>query len=91
MIYNVVIISAPQQSDSRVLNLGVPKIGKRTQLGSLALLSGLKIRVAMICGVGFRHGLDPVSFGIRWQQPMPYSTPSLETSYAIGAALKSSK
>ena len=65
----------------------------RTQVQSLASLSGLRIDVAMSCGVGHRYSLDPVLLWL-WQRPAvppPIQPLAWEPPYAVGAALKRQK
>ena len=60
----------------------------RTQVGSLAFLSGLRINVAMSCGVGCRRGSDPALLWL-WCRPVataPIQPPAWEPPYAAGAA-----
>ena len=65
----------------------------RLQVRSLALLSGLRIRVAVSCGAGHRLGLDPV---LLWLWCRPAATALIgplawEPPYVAGAALKKTK
>ena len=56
----------------------------RMQVQSLVSLSGLRIRIAVSCGVGHRHGSDPV-----WLRPAalaPIEPLVWELLYASGAA-----
>ena len=69
---------------------------KRTQVRSLALLSGLRICVAMSCSVGRRCGSDPVllAVAVAVAQAGSYSsdlTPSLGTSICHGCGPKMTK
>ena len=62
----------------------------RLQVRSLPLLSGLTIGVAVSCGVGCRHGLDPVLLWL-WHRPVaaaPIRPLAWEPPYAMGVALK---
>ena len=45
-----------------------PIVSKRTWVQSLASLNGLRIWCAMNCGVGHRHGSDPVLLWL-WFRP----------------------
>ena len=56
----------------------------RTWVPSLALLSGLRISVAMSCGVGCRRG-SRVAVAVALIRP-----PARELPYAASAALKTS-
>ena len=65
----------------------------RLRLQSLASLSGLRIRVAMTCGIGRRCGSDPALLclwcrlaAVALIRPLAWKPP-----YATGAALKSKK
>ena len=63
------------------------------QVRSLASLSGLRIGVAVSCGVGRRFGLDPA---LLWLWHSPASTALIrplawEPPYAAGAALEKAK
>ena len=65
----------------------------RLQVPSLALLSGLRIHVAMSCGVGRRCGLDPA---LLWLWCRPAAAASIgplawEPPYAAGAAQEMAK
>ena len=51
----------------------------RMQVQSLALLSGLRIRVAMSCGVGHRHGPDPMLLWLWCRQAAAAPIQSLGT------------
>ena len=65
----------------------------RLWVQSLALLSGLGIRVAMSCGVGGRHGSDPALLWL-WRRPAAVALIRPLTwapPYVAGAALKSKK
>ena len=73
---------------------------KRIQLGtmrlwdrSLALLSGLRIRVAVSCGVGQRCGADPTLLWLwLWlAAEAPIGPLAWELPYAAGASLKKKK
>ena len=77
--------------------MGVPVVAQqkwiqlgtmRLQVRSLALLSGLRIWRCH-CGVGRRHGSDPVLLW-PWHRPAAVApiNPNLEPSYATGVALK---
>ena len=61
----------------------------RLQVQSLASLSGLRIHVAMNCGVGHRRGLDLALLwlwcGLAVATPIP--TRVWELPYAMGVAL----
>ena len=64
-----------KRSDSQKTVLGVPVLAEwkgiwlgTMQILSLILLSGLRIRVAMSCGVGWRRGSDPVLLWL-WCRP----------------------
>ena len=62
----------------------------RLWVQSLALLSGLGIRVAMSCGVGGRHGSDPALLWL-WRRPAAVALIqplALELPYAEGTILK---
>ena len=62
----------------------------RTQFRSLALHSGLRIRVAVSCGVGRRHGSDPALLGL-WCRPVAVALIqplAWEPPFITGAALK---
>ena len=63
------------------------------QVQSLALLSGLKIRCCMSCGVGLRRGSDPALLWLWYRPAAVVSTQPLawELLYATGVALKSKK
>ena len=65
----------------------------RTRVPSLALLSGLRISVAVSRGVGHRHGLDPTLLWLwcRLVAVAPIQPLALEPPYATGAGLKSQK
>ena len=65
----------------------------RTQIQSLASISGLRIHIAMSCGVGCRCGLDPT---LLWLWCRPAATALIrplawEPPYAMGAALEKDK
>ena len=65
----------------------------RMQVWSQALLSGLRICVAVSCGRGQRHGLDPM---LLWLCCRPADTAPIwplagELQYATGEAIKKSK
>ena len=65
----------------------------RMQVRSLTLLSGLRIGVALSCGVGCTCVLDPVLLWL-WYRPAavaPIGPLAWELSYAIGVVLKSKK
>ena len=68
-------------------------VSMRMQVWSQALLSGLRICVAVSCGRGQRHGLDPM---LLWLCCRPADTAPIwplawELPYAKGAAIKKSK
>ena len=57
------------------------------------LISGLRIRVAVSCGVGHRHSLDPLLLWL-WCRPTAAALIQLlawEPPCAVGAALKNKK
>ena len=65
----------------------------RTQVPSLALLSGSRIGIAVSCGIGHRHDSDPV---LLWPWCKLVATALIrflvwEHAYALGAALKKTK
>ena len=65
----------------------------RTQVQSLALLSGLRICIAMSCSVGHRHGSDPA---LLWLWCRPGATDPIwplvwEPPYTMDVALKRQK
>ena len=60
----------------------------RLQVPSLALLSGLRISIAMSYGVGSRCGLD---LALLWLWRRPAATALIRPPYAMGAALKRTK
>ena len=62
----------------------------RLQVQSLALLSRLGSSVAVSCGVGLRHGPDPVLLCLwrRLAATAPIRSLAWESPYAVGAALK---
>ena len=65
----------------------------RLQVRSLALLSVLTIGIAVNCGVGCRHGLDPVLLWL-WCRPVaraPIGPLAWEPPYAAGAAQEMAK
>ena len=65
----------------------------RLRVRSLPLLSGLTIRVAVSCGVGCRHGSDPVLLWL-WHRPVataPIRPLAWEPPYAAGAAQEMAK
>ena len=65
----------------------------RTQVRSLALLSGLRSSVALSCGVGQRCSSDPVMLWL-WCRPTaaaPIQPLAWEPPYAACVALKSKK
>ena len=65
----------------------------RLQVRSLVLLSGLRVPVAVSCGVGCRHGSDLVLLWL-WRGPAavaPIPPLAWESPYAVGTALKSKK
>lgn len=65
----------------------------RTQVQSLALLSGLRIRIAESCGVGCRLSLDPVLLWL-WHRPVAIALIqplAWEPPYVEGVALKRQK
>ena len=82
--------------------MGVPSMAQwkriqlasmRTWVRSLALLSGLRIGVAVSCGIGHRFGLDPMLLQL-WCRPAataPIQLLDWELPYATGAALKRQK
>ena len=65
----------------------------RLQVRSLTSLSGLRIGVAMSCGVGHRRGSDPALLWLWCQLAAVAPTRSLawEPPYAADVALKSKK
>ena len=62
----------------------------RTQVLSLALLSGLRSGVAMSCGIGCRGSSDPVLLWLwcRLAATAPIQPIAWELAYATGVALK---
>ena len=63
------------------------------QVQSLALLSGLRIGVALSCGVGRRCGSDPKLLWL-WCRPAaiaPIRPLAWESPYAAGVALEKAK
>ena len=65
----------------------------RLQVRSLALLSGLRIGVAVSCDVGRRRGSDPALLWL-WRRPVataPIRPLAWEPPYAKGAALEKAK
>ena len=65
----------------------------RTWVPSLALFSGLRIGVAVSCGVGCRHGSD-LALLLLWHRlgpTAPIGPLAWEPPYAVGAVLKSKK
>ena len=65
----------------------------KLRVRSLALLSGLRIGVAMSCGVGCRCGLDPT---LLWLWHRPVATALIrplawEHPYAVGVAVEKAK
>ena len=65
----------------------------RLQVRSLALLSGLRIRVAVSCGGGHRRGSDPTLLWL-WRKPVataPIRPLAWESPYAAGAAQEMAK
>ena len=67
----------------------------RTRVRSLASLGGLRIWrcVAVSCGVGHRHGSDPVWLWLwcRLAAAAPTGPLAWEPPYAVGSALKRQK
>ena len=65
----------------------------RLQVRSLALLSGLGIRIAVNCGVACRHGLDLALLWLwhRLEAAAPIGLLAWEPPYAMGLALEKSK
>ena len=60
----------------------------RLQVQSLALLSGSRISIAVSCGVGCIHSLDPALLWL-WRRPVataPIRPLAWEPPYAVGAA-----
>ena len=65
----------------------------RFRVQSLALLSGLRIGVAMSCGVGRRHGSDPTLLWL-WHRPVAtalISPLAWESPFGVGAAQEMAK
>ena len=65
----------------------------RLLIQSLAPLSGLRSRVVMSCGVGYRRGSDPALLWL-WCRPAavaPFKPLVWKLPFAVGAALKSKK
>ena len=65
----------------------------RLRVQSLDLLSGLRIHVAMISGVGCRRGSDPMLLWL-WCRPVapaPIGPLAWEPPYAVGAAQEMAK
>ena len=65
----------------------------RLRVQSLALLSGLRVGVAVSCGVGCRHGSDPALLRL-WRRPVataPIRPLAWEPPYAVGAAQEKAK
>ena len=65
----------------------------RLQVQSLALLSGLRIGVAVSCGVGHRWGSDLPLLWL-WRRPVataPIRPLAWEPPYTMGAALEKAK
>ena len=65
----------------------------RLRVQSLALLSGLRIHVAVISGVGCRRGSDPALLWLwcRPAAPAPIRPLAWEPPYAVGAAQEMAK
>ena len=63
----------------------------RLQVQSLASLSGLRIHVAMSCGVGRRRSSDPVLLWLWYRLAALIRPLAWELPYAAGAALKNQK
>ena len=62
----------------------------RMQVQSLSSLSGLRICIAMSCGVGLRHSSDPTLLWL-WYRPAataPIQPLAWESPYATGVSLK---
>ena len=65
----------------------------RTRVQSLASLGGLRIGVAVSCGVGHRLSSDPRLLWL-WRRPVataPVQPLAWEPPYAVGVALKDNK
>jgi len=65
----------------------------RLQVPSLASLSGLRIGIAVSCGVGCRHSSDPTLLWL-WCRPAainPIRPLAWEPPYTAGAALEKAK
>ena len=65
----------------------------KLRVQSLASLSGLRICVALSCGVGCTRGLDPELLWL-WRRPVaaaPIQPLAWESPYAMGAALEKAK
>ena len=69
--------------------LANPTTSKRTQVRSMASLSGLGSGIALRCSVGRRHGLDPALLWLwhRLAATVPIGPLASEPPYAIGVAL----
>ena len=65
----------------------------RTQVRSLALISGLRIRIAMSYRVGCSYGSDPMLLWLwyRLESTAPIQPLAWEPLYAMGEAPKSKK
>ena len=63
----------------------------RMQVRSLALLSGLKISIAVSCGIGGRRSLDPAWLWHRPAATAPIGPLTWEPPCAVGVALKKDK
>ena len=66
-------------------------VSMRMQVQSLGSLSGLRISIAVSCGVGCRHSLDPALLWLwhRLAAAAPIQPLAWELSYAPSMALKS--
>ena len=66
---------------------------KQIRLGTMASLSGLRIRRCRGCGVGRRQGSDPALLWL-WRRPAataPIRPLAWELPYAVGVALEKTK
>ena len=70
-----------------------PTRNHKVAIQSLALLSGLKIRCCLSCGVGCRCGLDPTLLWL-WHRPVataPIQPLAWEPPYATGSGPRKDK
>ena len=63
----------------------------RMRIRSLALLTGLRLRTALSCGIGCRHSVDPTLLWCRLAAAAPIQPLAWEPPYAMGVALKRQK